>query len=376
MLSMAQNSNKHKFKLNGKVIGRDTGLITLSYINLSSQEVNDSVKLERGEFAFEGLINEMTPARISSLTKSNSDLNNNIADLFLEPVTMNITLTEHQFKKAIVIGSHTQVEYELLQKEKEPLNIVKENLGNAIQSIKKAKKTELGIKSLSSISDSIWSAYLECKKKEQLIDLQFIRKNPSSYLSAHLLRYYAPNLNVDSAGSMFANFNDKIKKSNIGLNVASLIGGKRHSSIGSKAPLFKSMDINGKQIDLISFRKRSYVLLDFWASWCVPCRANNPHMIGLYKKYKDKGLEVIGVSIDSKESNWKKAISDDKIDLWKHIITRSEGPNNLPTKYAINGIPTLILIDKNGIVAGRYLGNGEENQKKLDEKLASIFDEN
>lgn len=375
MLVMAQNISNQNFKLNGKFVGRDTGLITLSYINLSNKEINDSVKLKKGEFVFKGLISEMAVARISLVTKSNSIWVDNGSDIFLEPVTMNITLTEHQLKKNILIGSTTQLDYERLQKQKEELNMIKEDLGAALQSIKKAKKTELGISGLSSIQDSIRSAYRKCKKREQLIDLQFIRNNPSSYLSPYLLLYYIPDLNVDSAEQVFSNLDNKVKRSKMGLNAKSVIEGKKHSSIGSVAPLFDSRDLDNKRIDLISFRKRSYVLLDFWASWCIPCRANNPHMIGQYKKYRDKGLEVIGISIDSKESNWKKAVDDNKIGIWKHIRTGSGLYDSLATKYAVDGIPTLVLIDKNGIVVGRYLGNGEEELEKLDDKLALIFAE-
>ncbi|MNE72996.1 Thiol-disulfide oxidoreductase ResA [compost metagenome] len=122
------------------------------------------------------------------------------------------------------------------------------------------------------------------------------------------------------------------------------------------------------------------MLLDFWASWCAPCRKGNPHLISLYSKYKDKGLEIIGISDDdSNLAAWKKAVEQDKIGIWKHVLRglkrTSKGydkSEDISEPYAIHSLPTKILVDKNGVIIGRY-GGGGENDEAMDKKLAEIF---
>jgi thiol-disulfide isomerase/thioredoxin len=120
-------------------------------------------------------------------------------------------------------------------------------------------------------------------------------------------------------------------------------------------------------------------LLDFWASWCVPCRKGNPHLIKLYNQYKEQGFEIIGISDDdSKVEAWHKAVEQDKIGIWKHVLRGMDiekkmkgqsNPGDISEKYNISTLPTKILIDKNGKIIGRY-GSEEED---LDKKLAELM---
>lgn len=127
--------------------------------------------------------------------------------------------------------------------------------------------------------------------------------------------------------------------------------------------------------------KGRYLLLDFWASWCVPCRKNNPHLISVYKKYKGKGLAVIGIADDDGDTTaWKRAIETDSVGIWNHVlkglnkIAKLKGERNdedISEKFGVGEIPTMILIDKNGMIIGRY--KGAEDNPVLDKKLSEIF---
>ena len=120
------------------------------------------------------------------------------------------------------------------------------------------------------------------------------------------------------------------------------------------------------------------MLLDFWASWCLPCRKGNPHLRQLYAKYKPKGFEVIGIaSDDGHEDKWRKAVEQDSIGIWKHVLTgydpvARDRTKAIGTRYSIESLPTQILIDPKGMIIGRY-GEGEEETRALDQKLESIF---
>jgi thiol-disulfide isomerase/thioredoxin len=141
-------------------------------------------------------------------------------------------------------------------------------------------------------------------------------------------------------------------------------------------------DVEGNNIKLADYRGK-YVLLDFWASWCVPCRKGNPHLKELYAQYKDKGFEVIGVSDDdSKPDAWKTAVAKDALP-WRHVLrgmkmTRDGDKLNIDRSkdisagYNVSSLPTQILIGPDGTIIGRY-GEGADEHSALDEKLQTIF---
>ncbi|MDR2843745.1 MAG: TlpA family protein disulfide reductase [Candidatus Symbiothrix sp.] len=152
---------------------------------------------------------------------------------------------------------------------------------------------------------------------------------------------------------------------------------------GTKALDFTAVDIHGDTLRLSDFRGK-YVLIDFWASWCRPCRAGHPHLLELYAKYKDKGFEIIAIADNDRTPDiWRKAVEDDKVGVWKHILRGLDveialkGDANLAhhpkeisgSKYAVTVLPTKVLVDPDGIISGRYNGNSEG----LDEKLEETF---
>ncbi|MGC4099742.1 TlpA family protein disulfide reductase [Ferruginibacter sp.] len=136
--------------------------------------------------------------------------------------------------------------------------------------------------------------------------------------------------------------------------------------VGEPVPEISLPNVNDSTVNLSSF-KGKVVLIDFWASWCGPCRASNPSVVKLYNKYKDKGFEVFGVSIDNKKNDWLKAIKHDKI-KYTQVNDKGGWYGKVPERYGINMIPTSILLDKEGKVVAI-----DAEGKQLDKLVGSLL---
>ena len=126
---------------------------------------------------------------------------------------------------------------------------------------------------------------------------------------------------------------------------------------GTPAPEISLPDISGQTVSLSSL-KGSVVLIDFWASWCGPCRKNNPNLVALYEKFKDKGFEILGVSVDKSNTDWKSAIAKDGL-TWKQLIDNAGWNSQATIDYGVEAIPASFLIDKKGLVRGINLEGRE-----------------
>ncbi|WP_240975400.1 peroxiredoxin family protein [Chitinophaga fulva] len=136
------------------------------------------------------------------------------------------------------------------------------------------------------------------------------------------------------------------------------------TAIGAAAMNFTQNNVSGKAVQLKDYRGK-YVLLDFWASWCGPCRAENPNVLDNYEKYHSKGLEILAVSLDDKKDAWVKAIKDDGL-TWEHVSDLKGWKNEVAKEYNIRAVPSNFLIDKEGKIVAVNL-RGEELTKKLEE---------
>ena len=139
----------------------------------------------------------------------------------------------------------------------------------------------------------------------------------------------------------------------------------RGVAVGAKIPEINLPDIDGKSFNL-STLKGKWVLLDFWASWCAPCRREGKHVLELYKEYQSKGFEVLGVSIDQNPDAWKKAIKEDQT-TWKHVLDQK---SEVAKTFGVSSVPRVFLIDPEGIIVAVNL-YGQE----LSDKLRMIFDD-
>jgi thiol-disulfide isomerase/thioredoxin len=186
---------------------------------------------------------------------------------------------------------------------------------------------------------------------------KFYQAHPDSYIGLVALRQITPThpnvIEVKQALTMFKRLNSSVKVTPLGKEYYKSLMDIKNLVAGTKAPEFTQNDTSGRPVTLSSF-KGKYVLIDFWASWCGPCRAENPALVKIYNDFKDKNFTILGVSLDDKDgrSAWLKAIKMDQLG-WTQVSDLKHWDNEVSKLYSIRAIPEKILVNPNGIIVAR-----------------------
>lgn len=375
ILFFIQCSNSYKktkgFTVSGTVKGKDTKELIMYYKDTLNNRVIDTINVIDGYFKTKGYINNPQKVALAGNVKENIYDNPNIARFYIGEDDVVLDLVEDKFNITEVKGSALQNEHIALSKKTERYykkidlviqerNVLQKQVIEGIETFETNNKLkELSIKH-NALLDSV-----------QIINLNYVKQHPDSYLSVDILKLYKNSLPKDSLKKWYNNLKPLIKKSYQAKDIEKQLQAVykiRHAEVGNQAPDFTSKDINEETISLKQF-KGKYVLLDFWANWCLPCIEKHPELKRLYNKYHSKGLEIIAISMDKNKKQWREAVEKQSVN-WHNIFvglfnTKDEGSiNNL---YNVQPIPAYILIDDNGIIIERYLSADKENYKDIDE---------
>ncbi len=387
LIALVACNIKHpkEYNLKGDIKGYNEGTIVLSYndLNNRTKHVIDSGVVRDGKFEITGIME--FPMKLSATINPG----NYKFSIWLENskimVLGDISKAEGRngrFKLPVKIsGSPIQAEqdaYDALRKpildELSPYNEAYYNANLTYAQALKSGNPKEEIEVLESEAQRAYNKIKPFSKKLNDINLQYIDEHPSSFITATILNVVRRNMEMNEVQSRYEALSEEVKKSYIGQNIKAAIEKSLKGSPGSLAPEFAKEDIDGNKLSLADFRGQ-YVLLDFWASWCKPCRAGNPHLIKLYNKYHKMGVEFIGIaSDDNKPKAWHKAVEKDRIGIWRHILAGDHKKGeNIGNRYAIHTLPTKVLIDPEGKIIGRFGSDGEMDEE-MDKMFEMIFE--
>ena len=308
------------FSLSGTTNGIENGTMLYLYNSVTKENI-DSTYVINNAFTFNTPLPE-SPLRAILKTKDYS----HYRFLWLENQPMTLDAGETDFRRAEVTGSQPE---ELSQRLSRELDTLSEG---------------------------------EVQKKE----IAFVKDHPNSIVSANMLAIYATTWGKEKTRELFTQFSAENKHSVYGKKIEKYIELMVEPDIGEKFVDFAMADAEGTSKKL-SDVKGKVILLEFWASWCAPCRKENPNLVKTYNRFHPKGFEILAVSLDEKRESWLQAIEEDGLP-WYHVSDLSGDENMAGLIYGVSGIPDNFLIDNQGIIIDRNL-RGEALDKRLEELL-------
>lgn len=366
----AQNSN-YQLTVKLTALKASSKAYLVTGFGWSNQQIIDSAGTTNGTFLLKGLLPvEPVQAQLvidhtgQGLASLGSNARNaDFRVVYLEPGKIRITGGD-SVKRATITGSALNKEY---TKYHAAVLAGAEKASDAADAEYKAAPADK--KKDAAFTGSLMANIKKALQERDSLKYVYIRQNPGSYFSLEALEELAGNnIDVSKIGPLFKSLSPGLRNSQAGLRFAKLLYEDGPTSIGALAPDFTQTDVDDKPVKLSDF-KGKYVLLDFWASWCGPCRAENPNVVKAFNKYKDRNFTVLGVSLDQpgKKGAWLDAIKKDGLP-WTQVSDLKFWNNAVAKLYGITSIPRNFLIDPTGKIVAKNL-RGEALEKKLEELL-------
>ena len=364
--------NNVSITTNIAALAKPTQKVYLSYYNVSTKvRFTDSINIlpTDKKVVFNTFLNEPILAQLRVVPKPSADTSvktnafnaANVFSIYIEPGKITVE-PKDSLSNSTVKGSKSHIDYLSLNKQVDAYEAQYKTLYADYSTYRKAKDSVLAQRAENAIDS------LDELVKEKVYK-NYVLEHPNSPVALYAIsRYAGYAMDVPKTEKLYKALTSDIQELPSGVSLAEKIELGRKLEVGQYALGFTQNDTLNNPVSLASF-KGKYVLIDFWASWCGPCRAENPNVVKAYQKYKSKGFTVLGVSLDrpGQKEKWLKAIHDDQL-TWTHVSDLNFWNNEVAQLYGVQAIPQNYLLDADGKIAAKNI-RGEE----LDKTLASLL---
>jgi thiol-disulfide isomerase/thioredoxin len=351
--SCSEKQENSGFRIKGKITNNTDKIISLNEITNQGLILLDTATVNAdGTFELQGKVSEKT---FSTITTPNGAV-----VLVLDSASDIVVSIDAQNPDAFgVNGSAESEELRKIMQANNVFMIAMRNMENKYASLTKGNIPSASVQAMiRNEYDSILLA-----RKSELVKLA---NNTNNVVAYFVTNFLLPDADFEFLKQVDERLYSNMPASKYAAELHGRVEMMKKTAIGQAAPEIIQNDPFGKSVALSSLRGK-YVLVDFWASWCRPCREENPNVVRMYNKYKTRGFDVFSVSLDDNKDAWIKAINDDKL-LWTHVSDLQKWNSSVVKDYNIEGIPFTVLLDKEGKILAKNLRG-----KQLEEKLAELM---
>lgn len=357
LLNACQGVEKNTFLLNGKTNLPEGKQIFRIQANANNQPSTvDTAIVSKGKFSFKGSVDQID---VNFLFIEGEQVN---TPFILEEGVIEVNLLQEKLTEMNLAGTTSNID---LQTYREETKEFANNLNAIVSEIQTANSLgdNLLVQDLQQQYTDLQGELIEYEK-------EFIKTNVDSYISVLILERFLNQKTMprNEVKEIFNTYSNRIRSSKSGINVSNIVNAPVNpTAIGEIAPLFEGPTPTGERIALESF-KGKVVIIDFWASWCRPCRIENPNLVRLYKRMHDKGLEIVGVSLDRNKASWERAIADDGL-TWNHVSNLQYWADPIAQLYSVRSIPAAFVLNREGRIVAKNL-RGAQLDAKIEELLS------
>lgn len=359
------NLGENEFVIKGTVDGIENGKLAI----LETQDetgmglkATDSAIIKDGKFEFKGTTTEPELRFIQVETVQGK------AVFILENGEINMKIYKDSVNKTEIGGTFNNDQFSKYNNEQGAIQ-------KKIAAFRKdnMEKMQTAIQSNDTVTvNTLKNGFTKLQEELNLYNSNFAEKNPKAFISVLMLEnmFYQPNADVEKIKKIYTNLDKSVQETKPGKKIGEMIANHNAAEVGKAAPEFSAPNPEGKMVSLKESLGK-VTIIDFWASWCGPCRKENPNVVALYAEFHDKGLNIIGVSLDKEgdAQKWKEAIAADKL-TWTQVSNLQYWNDPIAKKYNVQSIPATYLLDATGKIVAKDL-RGEELKAKVQELLGS-----